>query len=380
MNSFFQKIQSRLNVSLPVLIGGAVIILLLLGSLIWLLVPGKSAEVREVKRGDITVAVYGQIRVEPIQEVLVRSRSTGTIQSIEVKEGDLVSQNQMLAQISDEQDANALNEARLQLQTAEERQKIGPPSATELATKQTELEQLGRLLREGNIAPIEYERVESQIADLKARLAQERLNLANEVSMAEQRIKNIETRVLQGQIRSPIHGQVLGAYAQLGAAVLTQSQLFLIGSQDCHLKATVNEEDVGQVQVGMSAMVRLFSHPDQNFEAEVTEILPQGDNQSYGVILVLNDPPDKLLPGMTGEANIITGNRTNTIICPTRGIRDGNQVYVVEGRRVVIREVEVGYRSVKVSEILSGLKVGDHVIVSEHDRFSPGDRVSKRIK
>jgi multidrug efflux pump subunit AcrA (membrane-fusion protein) len=77
----------------------------------------------------------------------------------------------------------------------------------------------------------------------------------------------------------------------------------------------------------------------EDFRATLREILPQGGNQEYSVILILNQPPDRLLPGMTGEINIILGKHQNVLIIPSRAVRSiGNRtsVYLVENDIVEI--------------------------------------------
>ena len=81
------------------------------------------------------------------------------------------------------------------------------------------------------------------------------------------------------------------------------------------------------------------------------------------------------MPGLTGEVNVIVGSREAQALVPRRALF-GNNIYVVEGGRVRLRKVEVGYVSLNIAEITSGLAAGDLVIVEELDKYRDGDRVS----
>ena len=138
--------------------------------------------------------------------------------------------------------------------------------------------------------------------------------------------------------------------------------------------------DIGLLQNGMKAAVRLYSYAKQDFTATLKEILPQGDNQSYRAILTLDNPPERLLPGMTGELNIIIGVHENALIIPTRALRADRTVLVVENGIVRKRKVEVGFRIIEKAEILSGLQDEEHVILNDLDLFRVGQKVRKQVR
>jgi len=57
----------------------------------------------------------------------------------------------------------------------------------------------------------------------------------------------------------------------------------------------------------------------------------------------------------------------------------GTNVYVVQNGRIQLRKVEVGYVSLNVAEITSGLAPGDLVVVEELDKYRDGDRVRTEL-
>jgi multidrug efflux pump subunit AcrA (membrane-fusion protein) len=92
----------------------------------------------------------------------------------------------------------------------------------------------------------------------------------------------------------------------------------------------------------------------------------------------MENPPDNLMVGMTGEMNIITGTHQNVLLVPTRALLV-DQALVVNGGIVQRRTVNVGFRTLDFSEALSGLADGDHVIVSDQDKVHSGQPVRQRM-
>lgn len=357
----------------PILGGLGIVIVLLV--LIPSLSSKKEAEIGRVVRGNAVAAVYGTVTVEPVNQVLVKSRTAGVIREINVDQGDVVEQGDVMARITDEEQGTDLEEMKVEMDAAARRLKIGPSSANELESRKQELERIRPLVTDGLISPMELNRVKSQVDDLQRKMAQELVELEQSLAVAKTKYENAQNRIEQGIIRAPISGEVLEVFARLGETTLDSSQLFLVGSQQTHLVAVVNEEDVGGIRKGMSAKVRLYSYGNRDFEAKVSRVLTKGVNQSFEVILNLVDAPREMLSGMTGESNIIIGERDNALMVPTRALRDGNLIYVVRRGKVQLQRVSTGYRNIEFCEILEGVEEGEKIILSEHDRFLEGDRV-----
>ncbi len=182
------------------------------------------------------------------------------------------------------------------------------------------------------------------------------------------------------EIRSPIDGLLTNIKAIDGELVAEGNELFTVSSKKNYVRGEVNEEDVGEVKIGMNALLQVYAFRTQQFTAKVTAILPAADpeTQRYTVVLDLENPPENLLAGMTGEMNIITGKHENALLVPTRGLIV-DQALIVRSHIVHARTVEVGYRTIDFSEVLGGLKEGDHVIVSDQDKFRPGQFVRERV-
>jgi RND family efflux transporter MFP subunit len=354
------------------------VVLLLAVAAYFLFRPVLVAEVGVVERGEAISAVYGTIRVEPLKQVLIRTRIGGILKTVKVNKGDPVAVGDLLAEVVDDRLTADLTQATRDLKAAQRKREIGPGSLPDLNSKKDEVQQLTKLLEQKVIPQLEYDKAVNQIQLLERRVQQEQLVIDQTLDSAGQALENVQSEIGQGVITSSLAGAVLEVYARVGEAVKPQDQLFLVGGADNQLVALVNEEDVGLLKSDMKAVVRLYSYQGQDFQATLKDILPLGENQTYSVNFVLDNPPEKLLPGMTGELNVIVGKHKDTLILPSRAIRIGPRgpmVMCVEGGIVQERDVTVGFRSIEKTEVTGGVKEGDMVILSNHDLYKSGDKV-----
>ena len=165
-----------------------------------------------------------------------------------------------------------------------------------------------------------------------------------------------------------------------GERVADRSELFTVSSRKNYVRGEVDEEDVGEVKAGMEAVVQVYAFRTRQFSAKVSAIQPAADpeTQRYTIVLDLQDPPENLMAGMTGEMNIITGQHENALLAPSRALFV-DQILRVKVGLVEKRTVKVGYRTLEFSEVLDGLKEGDHVVVSDQDKLRPGQFVRQRM-
>ena len=91
------------------------------------------------------------------------------------------------------------------------------------------------------------------------------------------------------------------------------------------------------------------------------EITPMGDvaAKTYRIKIALPDDTP-LMPGMSVEANVITREKPGALLVPADAVR-GSLVFVIDGSRVSKRDVKIGIRGTRNTEILSGLDEGERV-------------------
>jgi RND family efflux transporter MFP subunit len=362
----------------------AIVPLVLLVALIWYaMLP--VAEVSTVRRGRAVAAVYGTVRIEPAFVVHVRAQNAGFIRLADPFSagrgaiGKSVEKGEVLATIADETTARQLKQARGDLQAATQRAALPLPSSELLKTAEDNVQRLEKLAALSNVPAVDYEKAKSEAKRLHGVVETERIERDRNLEMQEETCKKLESQMKNSEIRSPMDGLLTSIQTIDGELVSESNELFTVSSRKNYVRGEVNEEDVGEVKPGMKAMVQLYAYRTQQFDALVSSIQPAADpeTQRYTIVLQLENSPDNLMTGMTGEMNIITGTHENVLIVPTRALLV-DQALIVDHGIVEARTVKVGFRTLDTAEAISGLKLGEHVVVADQDRLRPGRLVRQR--
>ena len=343
------------------------------------------AEVIAVHRGTAIAAVYGTVRIEPISVVRVRAQNTGFIRLADPLSGGRgaigrpVEKGELFATIADEATARQLKQASADLQAASQRGQLPLPSTEPLRVAEDSLKRIERLTSISNVPAVEYEKAKSDVTRLRGQLETERIERDRNLESLDAAVKKLEAQMKNSEIRSPMDGLLTSIKAIDGELVTDGNELFTVSSKENYVRGEVNEEDVGEVKIGMSAMLQVYAFRARQFSAKVSAVLPAADpdTQRYTVMLDLENAPENLLAGMTGEMNIITGQHENALLAPARGLLV-DQALVVKRGVVQNRTVTVGYRTLDNAEVLGGLSEGERVIVADQDRFRPGQPARQR--
>jgi RND family efflux transporter MFP subunit len=344
------------------------------------------AEVVAVRRGEAISAVYGTVRIEPAFVVRVRAQNDGFIRLAEAFSagrgaiGKGVEKSQLLATIADQETSRQLKQARADLQAAVDRAALPLPSSELLKAAEDNLQRLEKVVSSGNVPAVEYQKSKSEVNRLRGAVETERIERDRNLNSLEETTKKLEAQMKNAEVRSPIDGILTNVQTIDGELVSDGNELFTVSSRNTYVRGEVNEEDVGEVKPGMKAKVQLYAYRMRTFTARVTSVQPAADptTQRYTVVLEMSNPPDNLMVGMTGEMNIITGVHENALLVPTRALLV-DQALIVNGGIVQPRTVNVGFRTLDFSEALNGLADGDHVIVSDQDKFHSGQPVRQRM-
>ena len=365
-------------------VGGALLVLLF--AIVWyLFLP--VAEVARVQRGTAISAVYGTVRIEPAFAPHVRAQNSGFIRLAEPFSagrgaiGKSVEKGQLLATIADETTARLLKQARADLEAAIQRAAVPVPSSEPLKAAEDNLERLSKVVASGNVPAVEYEKAKSEVNRLRSAVETERIDRDRNLNALEETTKKLEAQMKNSEVKSPIDGLLTNIQTIDGELVSEGNELFTVASRKNYVRGEVNEEDVGEVKPKMKAKLQLYAYRTKTFTAHVTSIQPAADptTQRYTIVLEMENPPDNLMAGMTGEMNIITGTHENVLLVPTRALLV-DQALIVKAGIVHARTVQAGYRTLDFTEAVSGLAEGDHVVLSDQDKLHPGEPVRQRIE
>jgi RND family efflux transporter MFP subunit len=360
-------------------------LLIVVVAVIWyLLLP--VAEVATARRGTALSAVYGTVRIEPAFVVHVRAQNAGFIQLADAFSagrgaiGKAVQKGQLLATIADETTARQLKQAQADLQAATQRAALPLPSSELLKTAEDNVQRLEKLAALNNVPAVDYEKAKSEANRLRDVVETERIERNRNLEAQEGAYKKLEAQMKNSEIRAPMEGLVTNIQTIDGELVAESNELFTVSSRKNYVRGEVNEEDVGEVKPGMKANVQLYAYATRQFLAHVSSIQPAADpeTQRYTIVLELENSPDNLMTGMTGEMNIITGKHENVLIVPSRALLV-DQALVVKRGIVRTRTVKTGFRTLDFTEVVNGISEGDHVVVADQDRLQPGRFVHQRM-
>jgi multidrug efflux system membrane fusion protein len=324
-------------------------------------------------RGNIGVYFTGLGAVTPIYTVTVKSRVDGELFNVYYKEGDLVHQGDLLVQIDPRPYEAALTQAQGQLL----RDKAALENARiDLARYQ--------LLVPQKAVP------EQQLATQQATVSQDEGN----VKFDEGSVAAAQTNLAYTKITAPITGliglrlvdpgNIVHASDTNGLLVITQidpiSVIFTI-SED-QLPAVLARKRAGQT-LDVDAYSRDLTK--ELARGTLTTIDNQID-QSTGTVRIRATFDNKnfvLFPNQFVNARLLVQEKRGVVILPTAAIqRTSDYTYVFLVRpdsTVTIRKITVGTTEGENSEITSGLKAGDEVVMTGVDKLQEGSRVQAQI-
>ncbi len=360
--------------------------------------PSKLAK---VEKGDLAKSVVATGKVTPITKVEVKSKASGIVKKLLVEYGDKVKKGQLLAQLDKDEIQAQVDQSRAALQAAEanlassqadyERAKVdaeGPdvPLLKRQYDRSTEMAKDGVVsasalddadrnykmaLNKQNVAKAQVTVLKAKIAQSQAEMARDRANLAQ-----------LEEQLSYTDIVSPIDGIVLSRDVEMGDAV---SSILVLGSSatlvmtlgdtsEVYVKGKVDESDIGKVYLGQPARIKVEAFKDKTFYGKVTKISPMGvekDNvTTFEVRVSINNPGGELKAEMTANAEIILEEHKSVLQIPEGSIlydKDKKASVEVpdprakEGKKKIA--VNIGISNGAKTEVLSGLKEGDQVVL-----------------
>lgn len=335
-----------------------------------------------ITQGDVVRLVNATGNLEAVTTVQVGSQISGTIAALYADFNDRVQRGQLLAQL----DTNFLA-----AQVAEANANLAKANATLNESKRS-LARADTLYSSRLISSAEYDKA----------LAGYETSVAG-VSAAKAALSRALTNLAYAKITSPISGTVISRNFDVGqtvAASLNAPTLFVI-AQDLskmRLLASVDEADIGQIEVANPVSFTVDAFPERLFKGQVEQVrLAPTTVQNvvtYTVVIGVDNSSGKLMPGMTATVTIETARSENVLKTSSAAIRfrlpgDADNasprarspemkksqnarverkvtasVYVMNSKKSPEkREIEIGLMTSSELEVKSGLAIGDSVII-----------------
>ena len=354
-------------------------VLVLIAVAIWLGLQMMRPEAKVVlaKRDRAINAVPGSITVLAERALQVKSDVGGRIVSSNLVLSSKVAAGGVLIEL----DPTDLNLQIEQLENdraaIEKRIKIGSATQFELQNANDQLETADRLAKQGTMTAVDLERQRRVVKQLEQKLELENVTNAQQLARIENDLKVAYRNRSKMTVRSPVEGVISAVFTNVGDLISSGEPVATLIADSRVVEAKISEENFAGLKVGQHATLRFLSYGPVQYPGTVQKILPAADplTQRYMVHLSVEIDPKLLVPGITGEVNIVVDARDNAIIIPRRALF-GRGVFVVNNGRVELRTVEVGFASLNSVEIVRGVNAGEAVIVEDLDRFRAGDRVS----
>ncbi len=311
--------------------------------------PPMPVDVDTARREIVIDAVRATGRIEAMQAVDLRPDEQGRITALLFEEWQTVAEGAPLIKIDD-----AMLRAQLERLRADR----------DLARQQ--LDRIRRLRAENASTPADLERAEASHRSAEAQLGV------------------LELQIARTTVRAPFAGVVGQRFVSAGDYVTSATRLLTLQTVDPQRAVIeVPERHAVDLRRGQTVEFTVAARPGHVFRAQVEFIDPvvQGANRT---ILVKARAPNRdhlLRPGMFVEARLATGTRPNAIVIAedaVQPLRTANIVWAVVDGKASRRVVQLGARAQGKVEIVSGVNVGELVVIGGLERMSEGMPVAPR--
>lgn len=336
----------------------------------------------EVKRGNIkqTVSATGEIASSHLVEV--GAQASGQIKKLYVKLGQKIKKGDLIAEIDSRTQVNTLNTNRAQLETYQAQL---ASAQIALGTAEKKYAREKALWAKDATSKEELEDAQDALASAKATISE----LKSSIKQTQISINTAETDLGYTRITAPMDGTVVAIPVEEGQTVnANQSTPTIIQLADLETmlnKMQIAEGDATKVKAGQKVKFTILSEPDQPIEAVLDTIDPGLTTMSQGSYSTSTDTTEnaiyyyaralvpneqgKLAIGMTTQNTIEINSADNVLIIPSTAIKKqgGKSVVRVQGAdgQAKDQEITVGLKDSMHTEVKSGLKAGDKVVLSE---------------
>ena len=333
----------------------------------------KDAGELQPTKGTVTESVYASGVVKSENQYTVYSTVNGVLQKINVAVGQTINEGQSLFEIENEKATLNTENARLTFELSQGNNRYIQDKIAELETKvqiakdklaldQSVYNRNKNIKKYNVISEVDYERVELAYKNSKSnyestlkQLSQLKEQLKNDQNRNSNNLKISQKSESDFNIKSAFSGELFDILVKRGAMITLQTPLAIIGKKNSYLlELDVDENDMVRVKMGQRMLVAMDSYKGKVFEATVDKIYPIMDERSrtFKIEAHFANPPQKLYPNLTAEANIVIQTRKNVLTIPKSYLIDGEYVLVNEDEK---RKVTIGLSDYQNAEILSGL-------------------------
>jgi HlyD family secretion protein len=424
MRQFFRKYRNLLIILLIVVVAASAFIFVRGSSAD----PASQFQTSPVERGTLTATIGATGTVRAMQTAILVWQAAGTVDTVNVKVGDNISEDFVMAFLEKESlpqsiiaaeadlvDAQKALDELLNSDTARAEAVIALRDAQEAYDKAANylhyLENSRRIPQTSvrtflirtprgfeyrtktktfkGPAPEDWIIEAENDMNLKkaeldeAQRTYDRLTSGNtaEITAAEARVEAAQAARNLARVISPFPGTVTESYTLPGDQVAAGETAFRIDNLSSLLvDVKVSEVDINNVSIGQPVALTFDAILGREYHGEVVEVTQAGTVEegvvNFTVTVELTDADAAVKPGMTAAVNIVVEELQDVLLVPNRAVRlvDGERVvYVLEDGQSVKKEIRLGSSSDTMSIVAGGdVQEGDVVILNPPVEFGPG--------
>lgn len=369
----------------------------------------KDIQTAKVERQDLQAKVSANGKVQATKKVDISATVPGQVTHLAVKEGDLVKKGQFLLQIDA---VNYRAGARSSAFSMQALQKDLDAARFNAEQAKADLARAAKNNEAGILSDADLQRSRTNASTAESTL------LASEqrVQQANAMLESAQNSLSKTTIVSPMDGivtakrieegevAIIGIQNQPGTVLLTISDMSVVEAE-----MEIDETSIPSVALGQAARVHVDAYPNKTFDGVVTEVGNSPFNVTQGVQSVaikfkvkvrIDNPPAGIKPGLSVQADILTGFRSKVLAVPLQAlvVRDAEErkpneppkaeppkeqegVFLVEGGKAVFKPITTGLLGELAVEVTEGLSGTETLITGpfrELRSLKPGDAVREK--
>src|SRR5580658_4751725 len=337
----------------------------------------------------------------PFQEIDVYAKESGYVKVLNVDYGTRVTAGQLVA---------VLEIPELQAQLQQDQAAI-----KNMAEQVTQAEkESNRVEAQHKVAHLQYDRLKT-VADSKPGLVAQQevddwqgkdLALEAQVEASKSAMQSAQSALAAAQaklvhdqvlydysrITAPFAGVVTQRYANLGALMQagtsssTQAMPLVKLSEDdlFRLVIPVPESYVSHIRIGDTVNVNVPSL-NRSFPGKVARfsVDVQQDTRTMHTEVDVPNPGRVMMPGLYAEATIATATQANALAVPAGAVDHNGDSVTVDvldaSHKIEVRAVKLGIQTPTDAEVLSGLREGEMVVISDRSGLKPGQEAHPKV-
>ena len=190
------------------------------------------------------------------------------------------------------------------------------------------------------------------------------------MTQAENSLLDARQKLADYFIRAPFDGVIAVVNVEKGYSVSASTVVTTIITKQRTAKIAFNEVDVAKVKIGQKVTLTFDAIEGLSISGEVAEIDSIGTVSqgvvNYNVKIVFDTQDDRVKPGMSVSAAVITDVKQDVLLVPNSAVKsDGNGQYVefLINNAPQSQSVEAGLSNDTMTEIKSGIKEGDKIVI-----------------